>query len=66
MTQQSKYDDPYPRIPKKDNASGNPPPLDPNKTKIKANKDPNAKCIPIAGHKRRSSSTLNTIQEEDK
>ena len=65
MAQQSKYDDPYPLIPKKDNASVNPPPLDPNKTKIKANKDPKRKCIPLAGHKR-SSSILDTIQEEDK
>ena len=64
MTQQSKYDDSYPRTPKKGNASGNPPPLDPNKTKI--NKDPNAKRISIIGHKRKSSYTLDTILEEDK
>ena len=64
MAQQSKHDDLYPLIPKKDNAPVNPPPLDPNKTKV--NKDPNAKRISIAGHKRKSSYTLDTILEEDK
>jgi len=64
MTQQSKYDDSYPPIPKKSNASGNPLPLDPNKTIV--NKDPNAKRISITGHKRKSSYTLDTIPEEDK
>ena len=66
MEQQSEHDDLYPLIPKKDNAPVDPPPLDLSKTKTKINKDPKRKYTPLAGHKRRSSSTLNTIQEEDK
>ena len=63
MEQQSEHDDLYPLNPKKDNAPVDPPPLDLSKTKN--NEDPKRKYTPLAGLKRKSSTNLETIQEDD-
>ena len=66
MEQQSEHDDLYPLNPKKDNAPVDPPPLD--LRKIKINKHPiyqERKYAPLAGLKRKSSTTLETIQENN-
>ena len=64
MEQPPEHADLYPLSPKKDNAPVDPPPLDLRKTKN--NKDPKykeRKYAPLAGLKRKSSTTLETIQE---
>ena len=66
MEQQPKHADLYPLNPKKENAPVDPPPLDLRKNKI--NKDPKhqeRKYTPLAGLKRKSSTTLETIQEDN-